>query len=262
MHKYGSAADPAGSAARLPVLAGTTRRVVIAAPPTRVRRAPRRRHRLQVGHRRRTARARRVGTRRRRTDVARIADHPATVPATWSSTDSAALTAPATGPLGAGEHAVFGSTALYFGSSSRRRHVSTAGAGSGATQQSLPTRAEPARRPVRRPFGSGVTIIGGQPVAVRTTTSLARARHVVALAPPDPSGSLPTRYSAPTGVALAPRRVARRDRLQDDDGAQHLAALHLVERLLDLVERDGLADEAVEVEPARQVQVDEHREVA
>ena len=37
---------------------------------------------------------------------------------------------------------------------------------------------------------------------------------------------------------------------EHDDGAQHLAALHLVERVLDLVERDGLAHEAVEVEAA------------
>ena len=36
---------------------------------------------------------------------------------------------------------------------------------------------------------------------------------------------------------------------QHDDGAEHLAALHLVERLLDVVEGDLLADEAVEVEP-------------
>ena len=46
------------------------------------------------------------------------------------------------------------------------------------------------------------------------------------------------------------------------DRAQHLAALHLVEGLLDAVERDRLGHEAVEVEPALQVQVDQHREVA
>ena len=51
-------------------------------------------------------------------------------------------------------------------------------------------------------------------------------------------------------------------RSEDDDGAQHLAALHLVERVLDLVERDRLGHEPVEVEATLQVQVDERREVA
>ena len=41
--------------------------------------------------------------------------------------------------------------------------------------------------------------------------------------------------------------------------AEHLAALHLVERLLDLVERDRLRHEPVEVEAALQVEVDEQR---
>ena len=53
-----------------------------------------------------------------------------------------------------------------------------------------------------------------------------------------------------------------RPRSEHDDGAQHLAALHLVERVLDVVEADGLAHEALEVEAPVEVQVDEHREVA
>ncbi len=46
------------------------------------------------------------------------------------------------------------------------------------------------------------------------------------------------------------------------DAAEHLAALHLVERLLDAVEPDRLRHEAVEVEAALEVEVDQHREVA
>ena len=49
--------------------------------------------------------------------------------------------------------------------------------------------------------------------------------------------------------------------LEDDDRAQHLAALHLLERVLDLFDADRLGDEAVEVELAAQVEVDQHREV-
>src|SRR4051794_4988695 len=37
--------------------------------------------------------------------------------------------------------------------------------------------------------------------------------------------------------------------------------MHLGERILDVVERDGLADEAVEIEATLQVHVDEHREI-
>src|SRR3712207_6002154 len=46
-----------------------------------------------------------------------------------------------------------------------------------------------------------------------------------------------------------------------DDAAEDLTTLHLVERLLHLVQRDRLRDEPVERQPALQVQVDEHREV-
>src|SRR5215210_8178588 len=46
------------------------------------------------------------------------------------------------------------------------------------------------------------------------------------------------------------------------DRAQDLAAMHLEEGLLDVLEPDRLGDEAVERQPALQVQVDEHREVA
>ena len=56
-------------------------------------------------------------------------------------------------------------------------------------------------------------------------------------------------------------RVRTRPAQSDDDRAQHLAALHAGEGVLDLVDADGLADEAVEVEPSGQVEVDEHGEV-
>src|SRR4051795_243709 len=49
---------------------------------------------------------------------------------------------------------------------------------------------------------------------------------------------------------------------EDDHRPQHLAAVHLLEGLLDVLEGDGLGDELVEREAALQVQVDEHREVA
>ena len=60
-------------------------------------------------------------------------------------------------------------------------------------------------------------------------------------------------------VPGAPRGVPESER---DDGAEHLAALHAMERRLDVVEADRLGDEAVEVEAALQVEVDEQREVA
>ena len=50
--------------------------------------------------------------------------------------------------------------------------------------------------------------------------------------------------------------------LQHDDRPQDLAALHAGEGLLDLVDADRLADEAVEVEPPVEVEVDQHGEVA
>src|SRR5215211_7080186 len=49
---------------------------------------------------------------------------------------------------------------------------------------------------------------------------------------------------------------------KDHHRAQHLVALHLGERLLDLVEGDGLGDEPVEIVAAAQVQVDQYWEVA
>ena len=90
-----------------------------------------------------------------------------------------------------------------------------------------------------------------QPVGHAVPRPLARHRHL----------RRPAVAAAQRRHAAAPTRRPRR-RSEDDDRAQHLAALHLVERVLDRVERDGLAHEAVEVEAAREVQVDEHREVA
>jgi hypothetical protein len=57
-------------------------------------------------------------------------------------------------------------------------------------------------------------------------------------------------------------RAAGRRRLDHDDRAQHLAPLHLVERILHLIEPDRLGHEAVEVQLPGEVEVDEQREVA
>src|SRR3954453_7295138 len=66
-------------------------------------------------------------------------------------------------------------------------------------------------------------------------------------------------FAEPLGYWPAQRSPARS---QHDDGAGHLAARHLLERVLDLVERDRLGDEHRQVDATLQVQVDEHREVA
>ncbi|BDZ59469.1 hypothetical protein GCM10025872_31260 [Barrientosiimonas endolithica] len=50
--------------------------------------------------------------------------------------------------------------------------------------------------------------------------------------------------------------------LDHDDGAQHVSAVHLLERRLDVAQPDPLGDERVEVEPALTIEVDQHREVA
>src|SRR5688500_12447654 len=49
---------------------------------------------------------------------------------------------------------------------------------------------------------------------------------------------------------------------EDHDASEHIAALHAVERLLDAVEPDRLRDEAVEIEPALEVEIDQEGEVA
>src|SRR3954453_17782563 len=79
--------------------------------------------------------------------------------------------------------------------------------------------------------------------------------------------SLPTAPTSPNtrllGASPSERQRARHVAdSHDDDGAQHLPPLHLVERLLHAIEHDGLVDEAVEVEATPAVEVDQHREVA
>src|SRR3954449_7023496 len=66
-------------------------------------------------------------------------------------------------------------------------------------------------------------------------------------------GTLP---AVPTG------RNSHNRLLEQDDRAQDLTAVHLVERRLDIVEPDGLRDELLQRQPTLQVQVDEQREVA
>ena len=137
--------------------------------------------------------------------------------------------------------------------------------------QPLPTRRNP-RAVLFADRWRGVTIIGGQPVAVRNDGTTVAATGAGLQADHSATASRRTarwRRSLLASNSLArcgsPPRLAcrtRSPRLQDDDRAEHLAALHLVERVLHLVERDGLADEPVEIESARQIQVDEHREVA
>ena len=63
-------------------------------------------------------------------------------------------------------------------------------------------------------------------------------------------------------VPLVTRVVDARRPSEDHHRAQHVAAVHLLERRLDVADADLLGDERVEVEPALLVEVDQHREVA
>src|SRR6187401_3002727 len=75
-----------------------------------------------------------------------------------------------------------------------------------------------------------------------------------------PTSGPPTRVRRCSPVRASGSAPGRR--LQDDHRAKNLAALHLVERVLDVVEPDRLRHELVEREATLQVQVDERREVA
>ena len=70
----------------------------------------------------------------------------------------------------------------------------------------------------------------------------------------------PAAAEARGGRQLGAALVDRVDR-QHDHRTQHLAAMHGLERLLDLVELDALADELLQRQAALLVQVDERREV-
>src|SRR5689334_9278340 len=77
------------------------------------------------------------------------------------------------------------------------------------------------------------------------------------------SKSCPSRLKTPLTTTRSIRAPIRSPRPSEDDHRpQHVAAVHLLEGLLDVLERDGLADERVEREAALQVEVDQHREVA
>ena len=98
----------------------------------------------------------------------------------------------------------------------------------------------------------------GAAVSFSLPSTLAYAAEVVALIAfpfTDHRGQ-----RSPFGVVAYVADVMRR--LENDDGAQDFAPLHLVERLLDLVERDRLGHELVEREAALEVELDERREVA
>src|SRR4051812_40813540 len=74
-------------------------------------------------------------------------------------------------------------------------------------------------------------------------------------------GAAARAQSWPDTFAQAPPHEPGTRSGHDDDAAEDLAPFHPVEGLLDLVEGDGLADEAVQVEPALQIEVDQQREV-
>src|SRR6185437_578583 len=91
-----------------------------------------------------------------------------------------------------------------------------------------------------------------------------------------PAAALPELSTGGTGgcgacrTKISPHRVATSEPGQSmrsaypperDDRPQHLAAMHLSERRLPGVERDRLRHEGVEIEPALQVAIDEHREI-
>src|SRR5207244_6065466 len=63
-------------------------------------------------------------------------------------------------------------------------------------------------------------------------------------------------------VGFAPAAASFDLSSQHDHATQHFASLHAVEGLFHPIERDRLRHEALEIEPALQVQVDQHREVA
>src|SRR5215211_2353372 len=72
------------------------------------------------------------------------------------------------------------------------------------------------------------------------------------------------RCSLPAGDRLAAMLAGpsfSRSLVEHHDRAQHLAAVHLLERGLDVGKGDRLGDELVEREAALQVEVDQHREV-
>src|SRR3712207_732841 len=76
------------------------------------------------------------------------------------------------------------------------------------------------------------------------------------------SKSCPSRLKTPLTTILSMRAVLiATGPSEDDHRTQHLAALHLVEGLLEVLQGDRLADERVQGESPLQVQVDEHREV-
>src|SRR5689334_19420389 len=76
------------------------------------------------------------------------------------------------------------------------------------------------------------------------------------------SKSWPSRLKTPLTTTLPIHAATVRPPSEDDDRSQHLATVHPAEGLLDVLERDGLADERLQREAALQVLGDEHREVA
>src|SRR5688572_2404015 len=75
-------------------------------------------------------------------------------------------------------------------------------------------------------------------------------RSTLRLMPPAPPSSVPLRD--PVRVDPQLRSAPLPHGSKDDHRSEHLAPFHLVERLLDLVEVDGLADEPAQVDAALQ----------
>src|SRR5712691_1324239 len=66
-----------------------------------------------------------------------------------------------------------------------------------------------------------------------------------------------TRWRYPRGLVRTPCGM-----LKHHHGPEHFAPFHLVERLFNLIQGNSLRYEPFEVEPALQIQVDKHREIA
>src|SRR4051794_39015565 len=99
---------------------------------------------------------------------------------------------------------------------------------------------------------SGRSVTTSVPAATATASSYGRTATAARTHPAEAS-RVRTRESS--------RSTRPSARSEDDDGAEHLAALHPVEGGLDVVEPDRFGDEPVEREPALQVEVDEQGKV-
>src|SRR5262249_20611658 len=68
--------------------------------------------------------------------------------------------------------------------------------------------------------------------------------------------------SSPGAYPSAKRENSTGACLKHHHGPEHFTPLHLVERLFNFIQSNGLRHEPFEVEPTLQIQVDKHREIA